>query len=357
MSWLIEVKTGRSNLEPDQLDAYLDLARDGGFDAVLTVSNQITSSPTESPVVIPARRGKPQPPHYHLSWWRVLAEAVVHHQHRGVSDPDQAWILGELIEYLDDERSGVLPLRDMGPSWVQVREAAREQRLQAGDAGVADVAERWEQLVEYLCLGLYRDLGRFVEATSNRGEPTTRRQEACRRLADEGKLLATIKITDAAAPIQVETDLRGRMLYASLELGAPQDRQRAVSRVRWLLAQLRSVPPERNLQIEALYPRGGRTTTLLVQAREQPEALLLATDPRRPARAFRVIGAREMVGQAGRRQADGGFIETTRRHVADFYREVVQGVTPWRPRPAKLPDAEPAEGPEAVEPQGGEETQ
>jgi hypothetical protein len=233
----------------------------------------------------------------------------------------------------------------MGPSWVQVREAAREQRLQAGDAGVVDVVERWEQLVEYLCLGLYRDLGRFVEAVSNRGEPAARRQEACRRMAEEGKLLASIKITDAAAPLQVETDLRGRMLYASLELGAPQDLQRAVSRVRWLLGQLRTVPPERNVQIEAIYPRGGRTLTSLAQAREQPEALLLAADPRRPARAFRVIGARDMVGQAGRRQADGGFIESTRRHVADFYREVVQGITPWRPKPAKLPDAGPLDVP------------
>jgi hypothetical protein len=61
------------------------------------------------------RRGRQatRPPLYHLSWWRILAEAAVQLDHRGVSDPDQAWILSELIEYLDDERSGVVPFRDM----------------------------------------------------------------------------------------------------------------------------------------------------------------------------------------------------------------------------------------------------
>jgi len=40
-------------------------------------------------------------------------------EHRGVADPGQAWILGELIRYLEHARSGALQFEDMGPSRLQ----------------------------------------------------------------------------------------------------------------------------------------------------------------------------------------------------------------------------------------------
>jgi hypothetical protein len=47
---LVEVKTGASALATDQTSRYLELARDHGFDAVLTISNQITGRTQDSPV-------------------------------------------------------------------------------------------------------------------------------------------------------------------------------------------------------------------------------------------------------------------------------------------------------------------
>ena len=98
----------------------------------------------------------------HWSWVSVLTEAVVQQQHRGVKDPDQAYILSELIRYLSDPRSGVVLFNDMGPSWTTVREQARLHMLKRSDPAVADVADRWDQLVRYLCLDLTKELGRDV---------------------------------------------------------------------------------------------------------------------------------------------------------------------------------------------------
>ncbi|WP_262852499.1 hypothetical protein [Mumia quercus] len=39
---LVEVKTGKNELRTDQLEHYLDVAREQGFDAVVTVSNEIS---------------------------------------------------------------------------------------------------------------------------------------------------------------------------------------------------------------------------------------------------------------------------------------------------------------------------
>ena len=45
----MEVKTGTSVLDADQINAYWDIARAEGFDAVLTVSNEIAPSPGVHP--------------------------------------------------------------------------------------------------------------------------------------------------------------------------------------------------------------------------------------------------------------------------------------------------------------------
>lgn len=61
-SWtcLVEVKTGSAHLRDEQVATYLDVARENGFDAVLTISNQITADSTETPVVIDGRKLRKQ---------------------------------------------------------------------------------------------------------------------------------------------------------------------------------------------------------------------------------------------------------------------------------------------------------
>jgi hypothetical protein len=46
---LVEVKTGSNVLGSEQLEAYLDVAREQGFDAVVTVSNEIPPVPGQHP--------------------------------------------------------------------------------------------------------------------------------------------------------------------------------------------------------------------------------------------------------------------------------------------------------------------
>jgi hypothetical protein len=117
---LVEVKTGQNKLECEQLENYLDIARDNNFDAVITISNEIPPVAGQHPTKVDRRKLKRVALH-HLSWTKVLAEAVMQKEFRGVADPDQAWILGELIRYLEHRKSGALEFEDMGESWVPVR--------------------------------------------------------------------------------------------------------------------------------------------------------------------------------------------------------------------------------------------
>ena len=99
---LVEVKTGHAPLRAEQVSSYLDVARTASIASVLTISNQITADADESPLSIDPRKLK-KVSLWHLSWWRILTEAITQSRHRRISDPDQAWILEELIAYLDNE--------------------------------------------------------------------------------------------------------------------------------------------------------------------------------------------------------------------------------------------------------------
>jgi hypothetical protein len=338
---LVEVKTSGAELRAEQVERYLELARAHGFDSVITISNQITASPNESPIQFDMRKTK-KVALRHLSWWQVMTQARVEHQHRKISDPDQAWILGELIAYLDHERAGAGGFDDMGDKWVAVRDGAREQTLKASDPGVKDVASRWEQFVEYLCLGLTQDLGRVVTAAWPRGlDQAGRRDIHVRSLVDAGRLVASIRVPNAAGPIDLEADLRGRRFRTSVVLGAPKE-GRPQTRINWLLRQVADANDD--LLIEVRYPSQKEPTSCSVkEARSKPERLLYVHDPKRDPWTFRLTASQDLGMKRGR--IAGSFIQQSRSQTNEFYRSIVQGLRAWAPTAPKLPAK-----PEAVMP-------
>src|SRR5829696_4136721 len=227
---LVEVKTGRADLRAEQVNCYLDVARHNGFDGVLTISNQITASSAESPVAVDGRKLK-RTALWHFSWWRVLTEAIVQHRYRGISDPDQAWILGELIAYLDSAASGAGGFEDMGEKWVAVRKAAHDGTLRPNNPEARTVAERWEEFSQYLCLGFSQDLGRSVIAPRPRGQATAARlDETVKQLAADGTLTTVLRVPDAVGDIRLRADLRSRQTLTSVTIDAPRE-GRAKSRI------------------------------------------------------------------------------------------------------------------------------
>jgi hypothetical protein len=337
-SWkcLVEVKTGNAPLISNQISNYLDLAREHGFDAVLTISNQISGGPTDVPVSVDKRKLRSVELR-HLSWWRILTEAVMQHQHRGVKDPEQAWILGELIAYLEHEKSGAIGFEDMGQHWVQVRNSARDGTIRATDSVVREVVDRWEQFIEYLCLGLSQDLGVQVSSAQSRSKDGERwTQSLLSTLESEGQLTSSFRVPDAVGPIDVEADLRARLTRATVKISAPKD-GRPLTRVNWMLRQLTKAPGD--LRVEVQFARTKETTALLLSdAREEPEALLSPTDPKREPRSFNLSLARPLGTKRGR--GERSFVLETRRQVVSFYGDIVERLRDWQPKAPKLSSKE-----------------
>jgi hypothetical protein len=341
-SALLEVKTARNELEADQALRYLGLARRYGFDALYTISNQIVADPTDLPYKIKGQKvGKLAL--RHLSWWQVLTEAIVQHRFRGIDDPDQAWILGELIHYLTDERSGASGFLGMGEGWVEVRDGARQGTIQPGAPQTRATVARWEQLLAYLCLNLSQELGVVVRARRARGKPPAERlTEAARLFAERGLLEGAFTVPGAIGPVELIADLKAKQLTTSVPLPAPTEPKRPLSRIKWLLRQLDDAPHELRLEVRFANRRDG-CSALLRDCREDPAVLLLHGDPGAQPRSFELALTKSIRAKAG--ALDGSFVAEVKSQATDFYRDLVQDL---RPPPATTPKL-----PEPTEPEGG----
>lgn len=333
---LVEVKTAGAPLRPEQVGSYLDIARECGFDGVLTISNQITASTAESPVAVDKRKLR-RTELWHLSWWRVLTAAIVQHRFRGISDPDQAWILGELVAYLDSSASGAGGFEDMGSAWVPVRKAAHEGTLRATNAEASQVAERWEEFTQYLGLGLSQNLGVHVVSPRPRGQTTPARlDESVKELVADGTLTAVLRVPDAVGDLRIQADLRAKRTLTSVTIDAPRE-GKAKPRINWLLRQLADAPED--LRIEAVFPSARQTTSeLLGVVREDPAKLLYPADPKREPKAFTITLGRAMGQKRGK--AEGSFVRETRGQAIEFYGEIVQQLKGWQARPPKLRESD-----------------
>lgn len=169
----------------------------------------------------------------------ILSEAILQREFRGIADPDQAWILGELIAYLQHPSSGAMDFQDTGRHWVRVRDAVRDGRLRAADEGMG---RRDRAVGSIYAVHLPVPYARTRSqgnpgATScgaKQNDPSMRKATLVRRLVESGILDGTIRVQNAAGDIGLAASLRMSTVTASLSLTAPDD-GRPTTRINWLV--------------------------------------------------------------------------------------------------------------------------
>ncbi|WP_344276108.1 TerD family protein [Actinomadura napierensis] len=316
---LVETKTGGSPLKADQVEAYLEVASRNGYEAVITLSNDLALD-GEHPLTVDKRRLK-KVALRHLSWAEVVHEAHMLCHHHGLANPVHTWMLGELLHYLRHDNSGCQGFQDMGASWVPLRNAIKAGTLRPGDRHVARVAENWEKLVRQLCLRLSGETGQTVAPVRRRGrggDAAARRADTVASLIETGRMAAQVRMPTAGGPVRIEADLRTGQIETSAQIPSAE-RARALTRVQWLLRQLTEAPPE--LRIEALGEgRDAGPCELLKNLHSEP-GLLVPADGAGIA-SFRLTLPTGMGTKRGTEEA--GFVRSVDAAVDRFYQRVLR---------------------------------
>ncbi|MFE3828899.1 TerD family protein [Streptomyces sp. NPDC059092] len=338
---LIETKTNGNPLKAQQVQDYLDIAARRGYEAVITLGNDVALE--GSPLVdvkIDGRR-KHKVVLWHLSWAEVAHQAQLLIRHEGVGNAAHAWLLQELLHYLQHENSGCHGFQNMGPAWVPVRKAIDDETLCQGDARAVDVVESWERLVRQVCLRLGGELGQKalpVQRVRRAADPTARRGALADLLCREGRLHAELRIEGIQGILALTADLRTGKLRTSVDIPAP-DQGYPLTWAKRLIRQLYEAPADLHVQtLLAEHGDGPRGT--LERLRPEPADLL-------PKGGGEITGFRLSLFKsmgATRGTAETGFIRSVDDAVDRFWGSVV---TPLERRlapvrPATRPPSSPA---------------
>lgn len=324
---LVEVKASDVALSAKQIETYVEIAREQKFDAVLTISNQVTTASEDHPVAVDRRKLRKVALH-HLSWDEIRSHAIVLTDHRTVADPTQRLVLAEFLRYMEFERSGMGGLSSMGKDWVTVRNGVKAKTLRPRDASTASVSGAFDQLISHVALHLTGLLGVGVQAAVPRraADSTTR----CQQLADSGMLFGVLRVPGAVSPMIVSADLRADKVTCVIDVDAP-GQGRPLTRVNWLLRQLADARPATRVEAN-MTTRGPSTVKLLKALRDDPVSIL--PDDGREIRSFRIALDLPMGSKQG--TGSGTLIGSILDVTTSFYAEVVQNLRQWNAKPPQL---------------------
>ncbi|QGV79513.1 TerD family protein [Streptomyces ficellus] len=317
---LVETKTNGNPLKSDQVQTYVDIAARRGYECVITLSNDVAleGSPLVS-VKIDGRR-KHKVALWHLSWAEVAHQAQMLIRHEGVGNAAHAWLLQELLHYLQHDNSGCHGFQNMGAAWVPVRNGIDNETLCQGDARATEVTESWERLIRQVCLRLGGELGQKVLPVqrAKRGtDPRTRRAEMADRLCLEGLLHAELRMEDTPGILAITADLRTGKLRTSIELPVAE-RGYPLTRAKRLIRRLAAAPADLHIETMVAGPGTGPRGTL-ERLRPEPADIL-------PRDGAEITGFRLSLFKGmgtGRGSAETGFIRSVDEAVDRFHAQVI----------------------------------
>ncbi|WP_320777698.1 TerD family protein [Streptomyces sp. CRN 30] len=316
---LVETKTNGNALKSEQVQAYMDIAARRGYEAVITLSNDVALEGSPLVDVKVDNRRKHKVALWHLSWAEIAHQAQMLIRHEGVGNSAHAWLLQELLHYVQHDNSGCHGFQNMGPAWVPVRNGIDDETLCQGDARALEVVESWERLVRQVCLGLGGELGQKVLPVrrAKRGvDSGLLRAQMADRLCLEGRLQAELRIDGTPGVLSLTADLRTGKLRTSIETAAPTEGY-PLTWAKRLIRKLAEAPADLHIETLVDTETGGPRGTL-ERLRPEPGDLL----PKNGAQitGFRLSLLKSMGSTRG--TAETGFIRSVDDAVHRFYSTV-----------------------------------
>lgn len=336
---LIESKIGNSELTNEQVEEYLSLAKQYKINAVITISNQFATTPTHHPLTISKAKTR-SVELYHFSWLSLKSKAILLTGEKGIEDPEQAYILSELVRYLDHDSSGISALNKMPAQWKELCSSVQNGvTLNKHADYLTDSVSGWHQLLRHLSLNLSMAIGQPVDISLSRQrekDSDLNFSEDCVYLSKESSLKADFNIPNAASKLTLSADVLRKVINISMKLEAPKDKSRATASINWLSRQLKGTIQE-NLSIKAYWPkRIPQTMATLESVLENPNILIPPNVKELPT----YLEVVRVIDLGARFKGAKTFVEDISVQFPKFYHDAGQLLTKWVAQAPKIKETE-----------------
>jgi len=271
-SWrgLIEVKIKRNDLDLGQLERYLKCVRDYNCKALITISNEMCTSPKIPPLRLRSdekdlRRMK----HYHWSWKFIQSIARKLIQSGAIKDDTEKYILEQLLVFTQDEKSGVKGFTMMNQDWKEFVTKIKEGRLPSEELSQSVVSD-WHQECSELALILENEMNaEVIEVLEGPAKTSAEKRMTAdlKYLKKTNDLVSTFKISGYKYPVSVVLDVDRRTYQVSSKFDLPTTVKTPSKRIERFLKQFGTDGQHEGVTIFAKWPRySNLTDTTLFKA-------------------------------------------------------------------------------------------
>ena len=333
-SAIIEAKIGTNELYADQIEKYLKLARFQEVGCVITISNQFSALPGQHPVSVGGNLLR-KVQLYHWSWMYILTEAQILIDSGGISDPEQKYILYELVRFLSHESTGVNSFVQMPETWKDIVSKAKHGTYyKPNDKEIVEVIGAWHEEGRDISLILSRILGLPVNLKISRRhikDSKLRVSEDAKLLCNENCIQHSFEVPHAASYILVLADLKAGTIKVAMSLVVPE-KPTVKGQVSWLINQVRN---SKNPNIHVTFNWKGRNppNTLALQDLLKDKDEALSNLPNANLREFEIAAISVDTRKFASRK---NFVSILEKTVIDFYDDVGQYLKAWQPDAPKL---------------------
>jgi hypothetical protein len=334
---IFEMKNSKNSLNKEdnvnQIKKYCEVAKDVGITKVVTVSNDFVSSPSESPIAL-KKNEKKGCELYHLSWTyiRTRAQLLLFQNSDNIKDEDQVEIMREVLNYVEDPKSGVLGFNQMKDGWKQVVKDIKEQMpLDKNDPEVFEAINSWYAVENGLALMLSRKLGVLVHSSKKKENSNILDYE---KLKNEHYLHGSLRVKNSVSDIDIMAEFERRILSFTVKV-LPNQAKGSVAKVSDLRKQFekceKRAPEVFNLMEDYIYVEANiKGTRKGIKVRLSELEDLKEQVKSREVTDFRVIYAKSSSFSTKSFIADADLM------LINFYKGVVQHMTNWTEPAAKM---------------------
>ncbi|WP_024850814.1 hypothetical protein [Hydrogenovibrio kuenenii] len=251
IEWIsfVEAKVGNNLVDSDQVERYLSYGNEIGVKNIITISNQMVTTPYDTPVVT-KRTGFDL---YHWSWSyiKVIASYLIRTDQ--VADEDHVYILSELRRYLDSHRN-VSHFDDMGSEWKaavgQIQHMREDEKISS--RLLTSVVSAYTQEEKDLSLHLTDSSKYFIELRLTKSKA---RDDELSEMLNSYKCITSTYVIDydRNSSFDIEVDFIRQAVNCVYKVEI--DKGKAQAQTSKLLSILNGIAIADRILIKAVYPR------------------------------------------------------------------------------------------------------
>lgn len=336
---IFEMKNGSNEINKEQIEKYIDLAKSCSIPRIITVSNQFVSEPTQCPVDVRSIKSVEL---YHLSWSYILtlAHILLFDNDINIKDPDQVELMKEVVKYFEYDKSGICGFNQMKKGWKEIVERINlGSSIRLSDPDLDEAVVSWQQEEKDLALILSRNLGVFVTSgeTKYRGDLSSRIRDDKKELISNKILSSVHKVKNAASDIRIDAFFDKRIIEMSVTLKAPQDKK-IRGQLSWIEHQLGNCRKKnektfQKIQNEIIVDISLKNISKSERVTIENLDIIYGEIKEREIREFKVI----LIKDLGKKFSNcRKFVEIIEKMIIDYYSCVVQYLTKWEEPAPKI---------------------